>query len=302
MRIRQGFLPTTLLVTLTAVAPLWATHAQTIGWLDRMFTFREEQRPLTQPGSGRASRPTYVMQPAYSPADHVPWSDFYSHPGLAAQDYMIGSASKVMRPAGTGMTLAGGPDIIGQRALENARLDRPGSVMIGEPGEFIVDNGGIGRGTQVGEPTNDWREDGKPRLTSRPGDYDYEVNANRGAPLAPGGQVLADTTPQMSVPLVVSPSATTTALPTREPNGAYLEYNTDGKATRYAVQRGDTLGRIAAQPEIYAEAALWPLIYSANRSTIGGSPNRLKPKMELTIPRDYTPDQAKQARKRAGRR
>lgn len=304
MRIRQGFLHTTLLVTITAVAPLWATQAQTIGWLDRAFTFREEQRPLTQPGA-RASRPTYVVQPAYSPADHVPWSEFYTNPNLAAQDYMIGSASKVMRPAGSGMTtgmaMAGGADVMGQRALDNARLERPSNIQIGEPGEFIGENGNVGRSTQVNEPVNDWRDQGTPRLTSRPGDYDYEVNPNRNGPLAPGGQILTDTTPQMSVPLVVSPSATS-VLPTRGPSGAYQEFNADGKATRYAVQPGDTLGSIAAQPEIYNEAALWPLLYSANRRTIGSNPNRLKPKMELKIPRDYTPAQAKQARQRARRR
>jgi hypothetical protein len=285
MRLRQGFLYFCSLIACTALAPLWAPHAQTIGWLDRLFTFREEQRPATQPGA-RASRPTYVVQPSYSGADHVPWSQFYTNPTLAAQDYMIGSASKVMRPANASMAAVTGPDMIGQRALANARAAQPDNIQIGEPGEFLPPEGTIGRGTQVGAPTKDWREPGKPNLTSRPGDYDYETSTPREAPLAPGGEVLTETPSQDKI-------QSNSNLPTR---------NSANKVTRYTVQRGDTLGSIAAQPEIYGEAALWPLLYSANRKAIGKSPLHLKPKTVLRIPRGYTAAQAQKARRYAGRK
>lgn len=286
MKFRQALFATTLLAIVAGMAAPLAPHAQTIGWMDRLFTFREDQKPNPNAGA-RASRPTYVLQPAYSHADHVQWNNFYSNPNLAAQDYMIGSASKVMRPAGSGMTM------MGDRALENIRGARDGeggNLMIGEPGEFLGESGNLGRATQIGEPTNNWRERGEAQMRSRPGDFDYEAPRDRAAPLASGGETLVETTPKFSVPVVASPEGSPN-LPTES-----------DKPTQYQVQRGDTLGGIAAKPEIYNESALWPLIYSANRSKIGTNPNRLKPTMELKIPRDYTPAQAKKARQRAGRR
>jgi hypothetical protein len=286
MKFRQALLCSSVLAVVAAIAVPLNTQAQTIGWMDRLFTFREDQRPNPNAGA-RASRPTYVLQPAYSHADHVQWNNFYSNPNLAAQDYMIGSASKVMRPAGSGMTM------MGNRALENIRDARDlegGNLQIGEPGEFLGDNGNLGRATQISEPTNDWRETAEPNMRSRPGDFDYEAPRDRAAPLASGGETLVETTPKFSMPVVASPEGS--------PN---LPTETD-KLNQYQVQRGDTLGGIAAKPEIYNESALWPLIYSANRSKIGTNPNRLKPRMELKIPRDYTPEQAKKARQRAGRR
>lgn len=305
MNVRQAFLCAPMLVGVLSLLVTVAPQAQTIGWLDRMFTFREDQRSATTPRS-RANQPTYVVQPAYSPNDHAAWNAFYSDPDLAAQDYMIGSASKVMRPRSPVnqpnpmAELAGGYDSIGNRALENIRDARPSNVQIGEPGEFMDDNANLGRGVQVGDPTQDWRSQGKARMQSRPGDFDYEVSNDRRAPLAGGGQVLAESEP--GVVSRDSDTDRTSALPTRSPEGAYLAFDGNNKVTRYKVQRGDTLGAIAAQPEIYSEAALWPLIYSANRKAIGASPNRLKPAMELTIPRDYTPAQAKKARQSAGGR
>ncbi len=287
MLLRQALLAPSVLLLAALVAAPQVPQAQTIGWMDRIFTFREDQRPNPS-GGARASRPAYVVQPAYGEADHAQWSNFYSNPNLAAQDYMIGSASKVMRPAGSGMMADAG--MMGNRALENIRDARDSNILIGEPGEFMTDNGNLGRSTQVGEPTNDWRGTGQPRLTSRPGDYNYEAPRDRAEPLAAGGETLVETTPKFSVPVVVSPEGSPN-LPTDS-----------NQSTRYNVQRGDTLGGIAAKPEIYNEAALWPLIYSANRSTIGKNPNRLKPAMELTIPRDYSPEQAKKARQRGGRR
>ena len=54
--------------------------------------------------------------------------------------------------------------------------------------------------------------------------------------------------------------------------------------SRYTVRRGETLPQIAAQPEVYGDSALWPLIYRANRDQIS-DPSVLWPGQILRIPR-----------------
>lgn len=50
----------------------------------------------------------------------------------------------------------------------------------------------------------------------------------------------------------------------------------------YIVKRGDTLEKIAALPEVYADASLWPEIYKANRDILK-TPDSLKEGMTLKI-------------------
>lgn len=300
MKIRQA-IPVTLFAAMLMPILTPAAHAQTIGWVDRLFTFREDQKPLVN-GSRRALQNQYVVQPSYNPNDHVPWSQFYTRQDLQAQDALAGSASKVMRPPVAEVAQApvhGGFGAIADQALENARAERPSNIQIGEPGEGVGMQSGssnVGRGTQVGAPRNDWRERADPRLNSRPGDYDFEKGAQ---PLRGAGETLTETSPKFSLP-VIAPADS--ADPTPQADGTYLQFNDKGEATRYRVQRGDTLGSIAAQPKIYNDTTLWPLIYTANRNAVGRSPNRISPNMELTIPRDYTPEQAKAAMQRSKKR
>lgn len=278
MKIRQALYASVVLSFMGQVS-----HAQTIGWMDRMFTFREDQKPLVN-GSRRAVAPNYVTQPSYNPNDHVAWSQFYTQPDLQAQDALVGSASKVMRAPAQVAQAQGGFGAIADQALENGRAERSMNIQIGEPGEGIgmqTGSSNVGRGTQVGAPRNDWRDKADPRMSARPGDYDFE---NSGVSR---GDTLAETAPRFNLP-VIGPADKGT--------------DTSGQITRYQVQRGDTLGSIAAQPKIYNDTSLWPLIYTANRNAIGRSPHRIKPSMELTIPRDYTEEQAKAARQRAKRR
>jgi nucleoid-associated protein YgaU len=273
--------------------------------MDRLFTFREDQKPNVSPNR-RQMPPGYVVQPSYSPNDHVPWSQFYTRADLQAQDAMLGSASKVMRPPqpeylAQAAPAPGGFGAIADQALENARAERPTNIQIGEPGQGIGMQQGtsnVGRGTQVGAPKNDWRTPADPRLTSRPGDYDFERSPGTLAGTNGQGEVLAETAPKFSLPVIVP----TESGPTLTPDEVYLEYNAKNEATRYRVQTGDTLGSIAAQPKIYNDTSLWPLIYTANRKAVGRNPSRIKPRMELTIPRDYTEAQAKAARQRGKRR
>ena len=73
------------------------------------------------------------------------------------------------------------------------------------------------------------------------------------------------------------------------------------RPTSYSIRRGETLPQIAARPEIYNEAGLWPLIYRANRDQVR-DPYQLWPGQVLKIPRSYTREEAVEARRQAGRR
>lgn len=69
----------------------------------------------------------------------------------------------------------------------------------------------------------------------------------------------------------------------------------------YTVRRGETLPQIAARPELYNDVALWPLIYRANRDQIR-DPYQLWPGQILKIPRNFTKEEALEARRQAHRR
>lgn len=69
----------------------------------------------------------------------------------------------------------------------------------------------------------------------------------------------------------------------------------------YTVRRGETLPQIAARPELYNDVALWPLIYRANRDQIR-DPYQLWPGQVLKIPRNFSREEALEARRQAHRR
>jgi nucleoid-associated protein YgaU len=281
-------------IAITAFAGLPVfSHAQTIGWMDRLFTFREEQKPLVAPR--RQVAPNYVLQPHYGPADHVGWSEFYSRPDLVAQDYMAGSASKVMRPRPEDMTLNtqdnGHFSKLSERALANAREAMESNIQIGEPGDSTSQyDGRVGRKTQIGDPVNDWKIRDKTKLNSRPGDFEFEAPIARDEGLAGGGNVVAVTAPVFS--------AKSDKMPMRSISSGAS--GSDGKVSQYTVETGDTLGSISAKPVIYNDWKLWPLIYSANRKAIGRNPAQIKVNQILEIPRDYTEEQAAAARRKSG--
>lgn len=272
-------------------------HAGMLGWMDRTFTFREEQKPLVAPT--RNAVPRHVIQPFYSPADHVVWSEFYTRKDLTPQDYLSTSASKVMRPPvpmeEPPLAAPQGPMVEGviSSGSSSSALD---SVMIGDPGQGpgMMAGAGeaqLGRATEIGPARNDWRDGGVEKsLASRPGDYDYRLHDTDREPMEADGNIIGEALP---------PKAKVAPEMRNDPR--YVDFDDDGKVTKYAVQPGDTLGAIAAQPAIYDKATLWPLIYSANRKEIGGKPSNLKKGQQLTIPRDYTDAQAKDAEKRAAK-
>lgn len=66
--------------------------------------------------------------------------------------------------------------------------------------------------------------------------------------------------------------------------------------TTYTVRRGETLPQISARTEIYNDSTLWPIIYRANRDQIR-DPRRLWPGQVFVIPRNFSRDEAFDARR-----
>jgi nucleoid-associated protein YgaU len=73
------------------------------------------------------------------------------------------------------------------------------------------------------------------------------------------------------------------------------------QALRYTVRRGETLPQIAARTEIYNDSSLWPLIYRANRDQIR-DPKQLWPGQILKIPRQFSRDEALEAKRYSGKK
>ncbi len=66
--------------------------------------------------------------------------------------------------------------------------------------------------------------------------------------------------------------------------------------TTYTVRRGETLPQISARVEVYNDSSLWPLIYRANRDQIR-DPKRLWPGQVFAIPRNFSREEAVEARR-----
>ena len=64
------------------------------------------------------------------------------------------------------------------------------------------------------------------------------------------------------------------------------------------VSPGENLSMIAARPEVYKDAMLWPLIYKANRDQIK-DPQQIFPGQIFLIPRDKSPEEIEAARREA---
>ncbi|TWJ26405.1 LysM peptidoglycan-binding domain-containing protein [Geobacter argillaceus] len=67
-------------------------------------------------------------------------------------------------------------------------------------------------------------------------------------------------------------------------------------AATHTVKRGESLPQIAAQPDVYNDAALWPLLYRANRDQIR-DPRIVWPGQVLHIPRNFGRDDMAEARR-----
>lgn len=68
------------------------------------------------------------------------------------------------------------------------------------------------------------------------------------------------------------------------PTGPKGSSGVTGDAARWIVRPGDSLWRIAADGTTYGDGRAWPRLYAANKDRIG-SPDRIYPGQEITIPR-----------------
>jgi hypothetical protein len=73
---------------------------------------------------------------------------------------------------------------------------------------------------------------------------------------------------------------------------------TPGGPKSVTVRNGDTLSGLAQQ--YYGSSDLWPLLWDANKGTVGTNPNRITPGMPLQIPplSSFTPAQIAEAKRR----
>lgn len=69
-------------------------------------------------------------------------------------------------------------------------------------------------------------------------------------------------------------------------------------ATSYNVNERETLWTISAQPQVYGDGLLWPLLYQANRDQIK-DPRQIFPGQTLSIRRDVSEKEFEEARQKA---
>ena len=94
------------------------------------------------------------------------------------------------------------------------------------------------------------------------------------------------------------PAAQPTAQPTAQPAPVPTPKPQIEMVDQYSVGEGETLWTISAQPQVYGEGLLWPLLYQANRDQIK-DPRQIFPGQSLDIRRDMTSEEQEEARQRA---
>ena len=107
-----------------------------------------------------------------------------------------------------------------------------------------------------------------------------------------GGSIYDAVALQLSVVFSPAPEivAKARSFPTRAPGQRGVQQAT--------VAAGDSISKIAQR--CYGDMLLWPVIYDANRATVGANPNLVRPGQTLTVPDigSFTPSQLNAARQR----
>ena len=99
-------------------------------------------------------------------------------------------------------------------------------------------------------------------------------------------------------PETKQPAAQPAAQPTAQPAPVPTPKPQIEMVDQYSVGEGETLWTISAQPQVYGEGLLWPLLYQANRDQIK-DPRQIFPGQTLDIRRDMTSEEQEEARQRA---
>ena len=97
---------------------------------------------------------------------------------------------------------------------------------------------------------------------------------------------------------VAKPVAKPAAKPAAKPSPVPTPKPQIKMVDEYSVGEGETLWTISAQPQVYGEGLLWPLLYQANRDQIK-DPRQIFPGQTLDIRRDMTSEEQEEARQRA---
>jgi len=97
---------------------------------------------------------------------------------------------------------------------------------------------------------------------------------------------------------VAKPVAKPAAKPAAKPSPVPTPKPQIKMVDEYSVGEGETLWTISAQPQVYGEGLLWPLLYQANRDQIK-DPRQIFPGQSLDIRRDMTSEEQEEARQRA---
>ena len=306
IRVRKKLMLTAGLLALAVWFVPQQAHAGFFEWLDEATTYNEDQKRPLKPDVLPQGPPAPLF---YNTKEAQRWNQYHTRNDLVPVRTRDGAGSMVMRPKGTaeamrhgyvldqnGNPILGpdgqpitGYDLMQRRAALNEARQNRGRLHIGEP-ERIPQRQEVNLGvkTRIGAPVQDWREqDGRMHFNPQPGDYDYaQDQRNRRA--------------------IYDNMQTHTAPPQRP----YRDYD-GGKYTsqqggdfdthfpdHYIVRDGDTLTEISEKDRIYGDWKMWPLIYDANRSQIS-HPDLIYPEQRFGIPRDYTIDDAENARSRS---
>ncbi len=286
-------------------------HAGMFEWMDKMFTFREDQRERVAPR--RNLPPKIIQSPLYNTKEAQEWSDYYTRDNIKAVNYINGSASKVMRPneektqrlaalerakiryqydpipqpqreqlvSTTPPSNSYGMAVQRDRMNHARQAIDTGRVYIGEagtgPGMHIYD-ANVNTKTRISAPKPKWNAEPKPQFAPRKGDYDYKEPVQRQQGFAitsEDGHEIARS--RGLLPMAIAPQE---------------------HVNQYDVMRGDTLSGISDKQAIYNDWKLWPLIYDANRTQIK-DPDLIHPQQRLDIPRNYTHGELNNAKQRS---
>ena len=96
----------------------------------------------------------------------------------------------------------------------------------------------------------------------------------------------------------VEPAVEPAAKPAKQPAPAPRPKSQIELVDEYSVGEGENLWTISAQPQVYGEGLLWPLLYQANRDQIK-DPRQIFPGQSLGIRRDMTEEELEEVRQSA---
>ena len=111
-------------------------------------------------------------------------------------------------------------------------------------------------------------------------------------------QIKAQAITTESKPMEKQPAAEPAVRPAVKPAPAPTPNPEIELADEYTVGEGENLWTISAQPQVYGEGLLWPLLYQANRDQIK-DPRQIFPGQILDIRRDMTEEELEEARQKA---